>query len=203
MSFKWILAKIILYIPFKFIFRLRVYGSHNVPRKGPCIICVNHTSFWDPPFVGFASPRELHFLAKRELFENVKAFGMLISFYNAIPIDRENSLSGLKRAMNLLKEGKALVIFPEGTRNRTKNKFLLPLKEGAALLSLKMNVPIIPAYLFESKGNVLDWITGKRKLRIRFGKPLLPGVYKMDSDDPVKDLTKDIEWRMRELYARG
>uniref|UniRef100_A0A7C2P9P8 1-acyl-sn-glycerol-3-phosphate acyltransferase n=1 Tax=candidate division WOR-3 bacterium TaxID=2052148 RepID=A0A7C2P9P8_UNCW3 len=203
MSLKWVLAKILLYIPFRFVFRLKVFGSQNIPRKGPCIICVNHTSFWDPPFVGFASPRELHFLAKRELFENVKAFGMLISFYNAIPIDRENSLSGLKKAINILKEGKALVIFPEGTRNRTKNKFLLPLKEGAALLSLKMNAPIIPAFLFESKGNVFDWITGKRKLRIRFGKALLPVYYKGNYQHPVKELTKDLEWRMRELYARG
>jgi len=202
MSLKWILAKILLYFPFKVLFRLRVKGQDNIPKKGPCIICVNHTSFWDPPFVGMASPRELYFLAKKELFEKVKAFGMLISFYNAVPIDRENSVSGMKKAIKVLREGKALVIFPEGTRNRTKDKLLLPLKEGSALLAFKLGVPIIPAFLFESKGKLWDWIIGKRKLKVSFGKPINPRDY-VGKDEPARLLTKDLEIAMRELYARG
>lgn len=202
MSLKWIIAKILLYFPFRVLFRLRVVGSANVPQSGPCIICVNHTSFWDPPFVGMASPRELYFLAKKELFEKVKVFGKLISFYNAVPVDRENSVSGMKKAIKLLREGKALVIFPEGTRNRTGNKLLLPLKEGTALVSLKLKVPVIPAYLFESKGNVLDWVTGKRELKIRFGKALKPELF-MKEGNSISSFTKEIECRMRELYARG
>ncbi|MEO0242606.1 MAG: lysophospholipid acyltransferase family protein [candidate division WOR-3 bacterium] len=202
MSLKWIIAKVLLFIPFRILFRFRVKGSCHVPRSGPCIICVNHTSFWDPPLVGMASPRELYYLAKKELFENVKAFGMLISFYNAIPLDRENSVSGMKKAIKLLKDGKAVVIFPEGTRNRTKDKLLLPFKDGPALLALKLKVPIIPAFLFESKGSFWDWVFGKRELKIRFGRPISPENFTRFGGG-VKWLTKEIECTMRELYARG
>ncbi len=195
-------TKILLYIPFRFLFGLKVKNAHCIPKKGACIICVNHTSFWDPPFVGMASPRELYFLAKSELFNTVKIFGKLITFYNAVPIDRENSLSGMKKALKLLQGGKAVVIFPEGTRNRTKDKLLLPFKGGPALLALKMKVPVIPAFLFESKGNVLDWIFRRRILKINFGKPIDPRHFEKEKDE-VSSLTKVIEWRMRELYARG
>ncbi|MGB4730567.1 MAG: lysophospholipid acyltransferase family protein, partial [Candidatus Hydrothermia bacterium] len=156
----------------------------------------------DPPFVGVAAPREVFYLAKKELFEKVKAFGKLISFYNAVPVDRDSPILGIKKAMAILKEGKALVIFPEGTRNRTQDKLLLPLKEGTALVSLRLKVPVVPAFLFESKGNVLDWITGKRKLKIRFGKPIRPEIF-LNDDNPVFYLTREIECKMRELYARG
>jgi 1-acyl-sn-glycerol-3-phosphate acyltransferase len=202
MSLKWIIAKILLLFPFRVLFRLKVVGNRYVPRKGPCIICVNHTSFWDPPFVGMASPRELHFLAKKELFEKVKAFGLLISFYNAVPIDREKSISGMKKAIKLLKDGKAVVIFPEGTRNRTNSKLLLPLKDGASLLSIKLKVPVIPAFLFESKGSLWDWVFGKRQLKIRFGKPIFPEKFEKFNNSVLK-LTREIECSMRELYARG
>ena len=202
MSFKWKLARILLYLPFKILFRYKIIGKKNIPLRGPVIICPNHTSFWDPPLVGWASPREVYFLAKKELFTTYKIFGKFIEFYNSIPIDRSSSTQAVKKVVELLNEGKAVVIFPEATRNRTKDKLLLPLKKGAAMIALKAKAPVIPAFLFESKGSYWDWMLGKRELKIRFGKPIFTCNLEYNKEN-INYLTRELEVRMRELYARG
>jgi len=67
MSVHWRLARILLGPIFRFVLGVRVRGAHHVPREGSVILAPNHRSFWDPPMVGYASPRETFFLAKREL----------------------------------------------------------------------------------------------------------------------------------------
>ena len=94
----------------------RVTGRERVPRSGPVVVASNHISNWDPLLVGLACPREVHFLAKRELFEN-RAFAALIRAYNAIPLDRDGSdRKALRLARRILGDGRALLMFPEGTR---------------------------------------------------------------------------------------
>lgn len=199
MSLKWKLAYLVLHPLFGWLFRAKVYGKENIPEKGPYIVAPNHTSFWDPPFVGWAMyPVETYFLAKIDLFQHNKLFGALIRWLHAIPLDRENSLKGLRQGLKLLKEGKVLVVFPEGTRNRTKDKVLLPLKEGVALLALKAKVNILPVFLYESKGSYRDWILGKRQLAIRFGKIIDTSNYTYSKTD-IKKLTKELERRLLSL----
>ncbi len=199
MSLKWKLAYLVLHPLFGWLFRAKVYGKENIPEEGPYIVAPNHTSFWDPPFVGWAMyPVETYFLAKIDLFQHNKLFGALIKWLHAIPLDRENSLKGLRQGLKLLKEGKVLVVFPEGTRNRTKDKVLLPLKEGVALLALKAKVNILPVFLYESKGSYWDWILGKRQLAIRFGKIIDTSNYIYSKAD-IKKLTKELERRLLSL----
>lgn len=149
----------------------RVIDRQNVPFPEGCIIACNHVSYWDPPIVGMAIPRELHFLAKRELFSN-RLFGWLISAFNAVPINREGvDRRALERAQKLLRSGGALLVFPEGTRQ--KRGRLGRALAGIGALSLTTGVPILPAYVSGTRGfwrNLLE----RGRLCVRFGEPLAP-----------------------------
>ena len=199
MSLKWKIAYLVLHPLFKWLFGAKVIGKENIPPHGPYIVAPNHTSFWDPPFVGWAMcPVETYFLAKIDLFVHNKLFGALIKFLHAIPLDRKNAIKGLKEGLRALNEGKVLVVFPEGTRNRTRDKILLPLKEGVAMLALKAKVNILPVFLYESKGSYRDWILRKRQLAIRFGEVIDTSGFTY-SKEGIKSLTKELERRLLQL----
>ena len=103
------------------VWRMRVSGRERVPRTGPLIVAANHVSYFDPPVLGCALPRPLHFMAKKELFA-VPLLGAMIRLYNAFPVDRgRGDVGAIKRAVEALKAGNAVLLFPEGTRNREGN----------------------------------------------------------------------------------
>jgi 1-acyl-sn-glycerol-3-phosphate acyltransferase len=143
-----------------------VRGRENVPREGGLIVASNHISFWDPPLVGAAAKRELHFLAKEELFRTALV-GPLIRAFNAIPIRRGMAdLRGLSRAIELLKSGGALLVFPEGSRMRDGQ--LHPARPGVGLLAVSGNATIVPAYTLGTN-RPARWLLRREKVRIRFG----------------------------------
>jgi len=95
-----------------------VHGREHVPRSGGLLVASNHISYFDPPIIGTAAVRELHYLAKEELFRQ-PLFGALIRTFHTLPIRRGMAdLSGLTRAIEVLRDGNALVVFPEGSRMR-------------------------------------------------------------------------------------
>ncbi len=149
---------------------LEVRGSESVPRAGGVILVANHKSYLDPPLVGSLLPRETAYLAKRELFSNPVA-RLWLKNSNAIPIDRAGfDREAIDRSMNVLREGCALLVFPEGTRIRRPG-FGEP-KEGIAMLAARAEVPIVPVHIRGS------WPEERRRLRrpkvrIRFGRPFL------------------------------
>ena len=97
-------------------FRLTAVGVERIPREGPLLLAANHLSMLDPALIGCMVPRELDYMAKRELFR-VPGFGGLIRRLNAHPVDRSGSDSAaLRLALRLLNAGRALLVFPEGTR---------------------------------------------------------------------------------------
>ncbi len=152
-SFKWKFSYVIVYPFFRYLLRVREFGKENVPLEGPVIIASNHRSAWDPPVIAFASPREIHFIAKMELFNPF--LSPIIRFYNAHPIIRSAGARGaMIVALNLLMKDLAILIFPEGTRNRTE-KPILPLKKGIEWLAYRQEVyqrvAVVPTYL-ERKG---------------------------------------------------
>ena len=143
-----------------------VKGSENVPRSGAVIVASNHISFWDPPLVGSAVPREMHFLAKEELFSS-PVLGPLIRSVNAIPIRRGAAdLSGLSRAIEVLKRGGALLLFPEGSRMRDGE--LHPARPGLGLMAVQADARIVPCYISGSSRPRRWWYRGAR-VRIWFG----------------------------------
>ncbi len=113
-------------------FGLRVRGAEHVPASGPALIVSNHQSILDPPVIGGAARRQIYFLAKAELFR-IPMFGSLIRALHARPVRREGSDPGaLRTAAQLLGEGKALLVFPEGTRS---------------MLAVTSGAPVVPVYV--------------------------------------------------------
>ncbi|MBI4364949.1 MAG: (d)CMP kinase [Candidatus Latescibacteria bacterium] len=148
-----------------------VEGLDRIPRKGPLIVACNHISFWDPPLVGATIPRLMHFVAKAELFEN-RLFGALIRSYNSIPIHRgSRARAGLRGAEDVLSSGGAVLIFPEGTRN--KSHTLLAPRAGVARVSAATRSPVLPACITGSN-QIRRSVLRQVPIRITFGSPMMP-----------------------------
>lgn len=155
----------------KVFLRFRKCGEEHLPETGGAIIASNHSAYIDPPLIGAASSRELYFLAKKELFRN-RLFGWFIGKLNAIPISRGAfDRKGLKRSVKLLKEGKVLVLFPEGTRS--KNGKLKQARPGISKIALEAGVPIVPAYIRNSSKLIRAFLKGEN-VDVAFGTPIEP-----------------------------
>jgi len=153
----------------KVFLRFKKNGDEFIPRDGGVIIASNHAAYIDPPLLGMASPREVYFLAKKELFR-IRLFGWFIRTLNAVPISRGGfDRKGLKRSVELLKKGKALVLFPEGTRS--KNGKLKEARPGIGKVALEACVPIVPAYIQNSR-DLICALKGKKQVSVRFGSPI-------------------------------
>lgn len=151
------IAFTILYFP-------RRINRRNIPRKGPVILAGNHTGNFDAATMLHGSYRVVHTLAKKELFSN-KIKSIFFRSMGCISVDRSIHDEKAKvEAIEVLKKGKVLGIFPEGTVNIT-DKILLPFKYGAVSFAQKTGAPIVPFA-----------ITGKYKLfrrsiKITYGEP--------------------------------
>jgi len=174
--------------------RLRVVGAERVPLEGPLIVACNHVSYFDPPALGAACPRPLSYLAKAELF-GIPVLGALIAGLGSYPVERSGGdVSAIRRALDVLKTGAALGIFPEGTRNPTGS--IAPLS-GVALLASLSGAPVLPAYV--------DGSTDPRRfgrITVIFGEPLrFERVQKARREDLAKH-TNEIMTRVFELRER-
>ncbi|MBN2406129.1 MAG: 1-acyl-sn-glycerol-3-phosphate acyltransferase [Elusimicrobia bacterium] len=149
-------------------FRLKVTGRENLPAGG-YIIASNHNSYFDPPLVGVCNVKGVYFMAKKELFY-VPVLGTAIRKTHAFPVDRENpGPSSIKRAIGLLRSGKVLLIFPEGTRKSSHK-----IHSGVSMLSHKSGVPVVPSRIYNN-----DRMKSFARLKYVIGKPVyfpfLPG----------------------------
>jgi 1-acyl-sn-glycerol-3-phosphate acyltransferase len=125
-----------------FLLSLRVLGRRLTPKRGGLLIIANHQSYLDPPLIGIAVRRHLSYVAKKPLFKS-RLFAWFIDSLGAVPIDQEASgVEGIKTSLNLLKAGKAVVIFPEGSR--TPDGQIKPFKPGIVVLIRRAGVPVLP-----------------------------------------------------------
>jgi len=126
-------------------FGFRVEGIENVPLDGPCLLAANHKSYLDPLAAGSPLPREIHYFAKRELFR-IPILGPMIRAVGGIPVDRHSfDRQAIHRALEVLRAGHGMLLFPEGTRIR-RPTLGFP-KEGVAMLALQAEVPVIPVWI--------------------------------------------------------
>lgn len=179
---------------FKVLFRFRVKGREHIPRKGAFILASNHVSYLDPIALGVACPRKLNFMAKQELFVN-PWFSKLMSAVCAFPIKRDSAdLFALKEAMRRLKSGKALVLFPEGSR-RFDGTSAEP-QAGIGFLAAKLNVPVVPAWI---KGTAVALPKGAKsikpvKVSVYFGKQIF-----IERRMPYQEIAKTVMENIRHL----
>ncbi len=138
----YFLSKYLALFLLKLLFHFRVAGRASIPREGPCIIISNHSSYLDPIVIGCASPRRVYFVAKEELFRHPVARFFLHQL-GAFPLRRqETDQTAVKKIFALLKRGKVVCLFPEGTRN---DGVLREFKSGVIKLLLRARVPIVIA----------------------------------------------------------
>lgn len=169
----------------KLFFRFRVTGREAIPKKGGTLLVSNHASYLDPILLGVAVPRPLYFFAKERLFHLNPFFTWLIHSLHAFPVNPDKlDKDALSRAIDILKKGKILVVYPEGTRSRDGK--LQRGEAGAGFLAVRAGVPVIPVYL---KGSYEALPPGARMIRpksvsVHFGKALFFYPPASDEKDP-------------------
>lgn len=128
-------------VVYHLLFRIKIVGIENIP-DGPCVVCANHKSNFDPPLLAVCLPVPVRFMAKEELFKN-KLFGKILLSFGAFPVKRgKGDVGALRSAIKMLESGEKVAIFPEGTRS--KKDYLKKGKKGAVLIAVKAGVNIIP-----------------------------------------------------------
>jgi len=140
------LARVILGFVYRVFFRAKARGVENYPKDQNCIILGNHVSAWDPLSIGvFFKHSEIHFMAKESLFQNPLLRALLTGLHG-FPVHRgETDMAAMRTAMQVLREGKVLGIFPEGSRRQEIK--VERIETGVAVLALKTNVPLIPVFV--------------------------------------------------------
>jgi 1-acyl-sn-glycerol-3-phosphate acyltransferase len=170
-------------VVYDMLFRGDVHGLHHLPRDGAFLIAANHGSFLDPPFIGSQVPRQIAYFARKTLWVGGIASWWLDTV-GTIPVDRDGGqdVSAIKRVLKALKEGKGLILFPEGTR--TPDGHLQEPKAGVGLIACRAQVPVIPARIFNSHrayGKGMRFPRFGTPVSIVFGPPIAP----QDYDDPA------------------
>lgn len=173
----------------KLFYKWKIYGAENIPNNGPVILIANHISNFDPVVVICSIDRQVHYMAKEELFK-VPILGKLLSIYGTFPIKRGgNDRKAIKTGLEILKNGKILGIFPEGTRSKTGEMGKgLP---GAALFALKSDAIVVPIGIV-STYKYFDFIT------INIGKPINLDEFKKEKTSS-DDLNDAINYMMEQI----
>ena len=176
--FYWV-VKMILTPLLRTLWRPWSQGLENVPDMGPCILASNHLSFLDSIFMPLLVPRRVTFLAKSDYFTEGGLKGRLKKLFftgvGQVPIDRSGgraSEAALDTGVGILREGKLLGIYPEGTRSPDGR--LYRGKIGVARMALEAGCPVIPVAMIgtfevQPQGTVMPRV---KRVGVRFGAPL-------------------------------
>lgn len=161
-------------------FRWRVEGAENIPRNGPAIVAINHIAYMDA-FAGCYivdhCKRRPRFLAKSELFQD-KRIAWILRGCGQIEVRRgtPNAPMALDHALEALRRGEVVVVFPEGTITNDPDLNPMTPKTGAARLALESGAPLIPCAVWGTqniwpKGYAMNW-RPRQKVLVRIGPPL-------------------------------
>lgn len=181
--FLYKLSRLVLGPIFKLYYNPRIINKEYIPESGPIIIAGNHKHLYDQCLTIIATKRGIHYMAKREYFDNhlTKWF---FKGCGCISVDRsKKDPDATNKALSVLNDNGAIGIFPEGTRNRTK-ELLLPFKYGCVSMAKKADAYIVP---FGISG---DYKFRSKNLTIIYGKPFKVG--NMTLSEANDRLTKEV-----------
>ena len=158
------ISRVVLGPIFKWYYNPTIVNKEYIPKEGSIVIAGNHKHLFDQCLTIIATKRPIHYMAKKEYFDNKKV-AWFFKGTGCISVDRKNKDPKAKQAaLDVLNDSGAIGIFPEGTRNKTK-ELLLPFKFGAVSLAQKTNSYIVP---FAITG---DYKFRSKNLKITYGKP--------------------------------
>lgn len=155
----------VVFVPF---FSMTIQNKENIPKDENYIIIANHVSNFDPLLLALAWERPMHIMAKQELFKII-IVGKVLEWLKMIPVKRgEADRKAIKEALEYLKNGEILALFPEGTRNKEK-KGLLAFQTGAAFFSKSTGTKILPVAI---SGTDKIKISLFNRINFKVGKPV-------------------------------
>ena len=167
---------------FKWWYNPKVYGSENIPKDGSVLITANHKHVMDQCAIIISTKRVIHYMAKKEYFDGKTAW--FFKMAGCISVDRSiHDEKAKEAALDVLNDGGAIGLFPEGTRNKT-DKFLLPFKFGAVSMAQKTDSYLVPV------GIAGDYKFRSKNLRFYIGKPFKVGT--MTLEEANEKLAKEI-----------
>jgi 1-acyl-sn-glycerol-3-phosphate acyltransferase len=180
--------------------RFDLTGTEHVPRRGGVLLAVNHVGYMDFIYGGLAanpSGRKVRFMAKREIFDHAVTGPVMRSMHH-IEVDRGEGLASFHTAVDYLRRGEAVGIFPEATISRSME--LKEFKTGAVRIAAEAGVPLVPVILWGTqrlmtKDHPKDFSRGKT-IAIRVGEPMHP-----TGTDPVAE-TADLRGRMDRMLEQ-
>lgn len=179
-------------LAFAVYFRLRALHPERVPRQGACILAANHASYVDPPLVGVGVKRHVSMLARQSLFR-FPVFGALLRSWGAVPVDPQGgSAAGLKGILDRLRDGRAVLIFPEGTRSADGS--IAQARSGLGLTVLKSGAPVVPVRVWGSfKAYGRDkTIPRPCQVTVKYGMPLSFAALRQEAQGCSKARLKEI-----------
>lgn len=192
-KFLWTLAWVLRPLSCK----LRIEGLENIPEGEGIVLASNHTMGPDYVVLGLVSPRQINFLAKSEIFDTHILLCKLMSNIGGIPVERgKRDAAAMQVAVDVVKAGSILGMFPEGTRSRTGQ--LQSGKSGAVRIAIAANAPVVPAAVLNSEAlipGLLQW--PKPIVTLRFGTPIR---FDSEVDDP-KSVAEQTDAMMRAIAA--
>lgn len=183
-------VKVILRVVLSILFRIKVVGRENV-IEGGTILAANHKSNWDPLAIWATSPRQLAFMAKSELFK-FKPFGAFLKSLGVFPVHRgKGDISAVKTSLTILKQEKAMMMFPEGKRVKEGEK--CEAKPGVVMLATHAKVPVVPIKI----GGRFKLF---KKITVTYGQPIYLDEYYGEklSIERMQELSTSI---MKKVYS--
>lgn len=195
----WKVLYVIAIIIKPFFLRLQIEGEENIPAAGGCVIASNHTLGADYVVLGYASPRQLYYMAKAEIFAFHPLVAKLVAGAGAFPVQRgKGDTQAIDQAVAMVKAGKIVGMFPEGTRSRSG--VLRRGKPGAARIALGAAAPLVPAAVVNGDTILRDFLKLQRRplVTVRFGTPLVVAGDSENGED-VERLTTAMMLAIAEL----
>lgn len=200
----WKLGRVYMGMPARLLTRARAYGRARVPSQGGVVLAMNHMHWIDIPLIGTLSPRDLDFVAKVEA-AGLPVLGRYIRWHGTIAVRRGESDRDAVRAMRQsVREGRALGVFVEGTRQTTGKPGKA--QPGAAMVAIQEHVPVVPAVIYGTQ----FWKIGNfAPCSIAFGHPIdfsgLPKNgrgYKAATAEIEHSINRLFDW-LAEVHAQG
>lgn len=177
-------------------FRWRVYHPERVPLRGAVILASNHCSVLDPPLIGSGVRRAVNYLARETLFNHPIA-GWALRQANAVPVDRDGAgAAGLRAILRRLREGGAILLFPEGTRSDDGS--LQPARAGVGLVVIRSDVPVVPIRVFNTHRawHRTTLIPRPHAVAVKYGHPMDFSALRAEARTCSKE-------RLKELYQEA